>query len=467
MRAVLAAALALAACGDNTPPQADAPPQATDVLTKLRALPDVADAEEMPTQTAGYHYIVLHFRQPVDHKDPQSPTFLQEVSLLHKDTTSPLIVHTSGYWDYYLDRAVELTVLLAANQISIEHRYFGTSRPASPDWSKLTIEQMADDEHTIDSELRTIYTGAAISTGGSKGGMTAIFYRRFFPDDVDGSVPYVAPISYAAPDTRYPPFIDTVGTDACRQAVRDLATEMLQHRRAAMEQRAQAQATQYNYQYTRVLLGPAVESAIDSLEWSFWQYYGVTTCSSVPAVTDTDDNLFTFLDKISPVSDSDDESTAEFEAYYYQAYFQLGYPDGGAAYLKPYLMYTDADYLSSLPTAQPTYDMAVAMHDIDNFVETQGSKFVFVYGQWDPWTAGKFTLGNATDSLELIQAQGTHNSHLTRLATTDRDAALAKLAAWTGVTPTIPGAREVPPEPRVPRMPPAFVRALRAKRQSP
>jgi hypothetical protein len=242
---------------------------------------------------------------------------------------------------------------------------------------------------------------------------------------------------------------------------------MLKNRRAAMLQHAQAQATQYNYQYTRVLLGPAVESAIDSLEWSFWQYFGITTCPSVPLVTDTDDNLFTFLDKISPVSDSDDTSTAQFDAYYYQAYFQLGYPDGGAAYLKPYLMYTDADYINSLPTAQPTYDMGVAMHDIDNFVETSADKLVFVYGQWDPWTAGKFALGSAADSLELIQAQGTHNSHLTRLATTDRDAAFAKLAAWTGVMPTIPGARVLPPEPRVPRMPPAFVRALRARRQSP
>ena len=467
MRAALAALVALAACGDNLQPPPDAPPQATDVLARLRGLPDVADATEMPTQTPGYHYIVLHFRQPVDHKDPQSPTFLQEVSLLHKDETSPLVVHTSGYWDYYLDRTVELTVLLSANQISIEHRYFGTSRPASPDWSKLTIEQMADDEHVIVSELRTIYTGKAISTGGSKGGMTAIFYRRFFPDDVDGSVPYVAPISYAAPDTRYPPFIDTVGTDACRQAVRDVATEMLAHRRTAMLQYAQDQATQMNYQYTRVLLGPAVESAIDSLEWSFWQYYGINSCASVPTTTDTDATLWTFLDKISPVSDSDDESTGQFDAYYFQAYFQLGYPDGGAAYLKPYLMYTDADYLNSLPTAQPTYDMGAAMHDVDNFVQQDGSKLVFVYGQWDPWTAGKFTLGGATDSLELIEGQGTHNSHLTRLAQADQQAAFAKLAAWTGVTPAIPGARELPPEPRTPRMPPAFVRALRAKRHSP
>ena len=113
------------------------------------------------------------------------------------------------------------------------------------------------------------------------------FYRRFFPDDVDGTVPYVAPISFGAPDTRYDPFFDTVGTDTCRQAVRDAATEMLAHRRAAMEQRAQQQATDQGYQYTRVLLGPAVESAIDSLEWSFWQYYGITFCTQVPATTAT------------------------------------------------------------------------------------------------------------------------------------------------------------------------------------
>ena len=122
-------------------------------------------------------------------------------------------------------------------------------------------------------------------------------------------------------------------------------------------------------------------------------------------------------------------------------------------------MYTDADYANSLPTAQPMYDGGAGMHDIDNFVEQMGDRFVFVYGQWDPWTAGAFTLGNAQDSLELIQAQGTHNSHLTRLAAADRDAAFAKLAEWTGVTPQIPSAREMPVEPPPPHVPPALLRA--------
>ncbi len=451
----LLAPLIVAACGDNLKP----PPP--DILSELAKLPNVADATQMPTSQPGYTYVVVHFTEPVDHADPASPTFLMEVSLLHKAYDAPLIVHTSGYSDYYKNNSVELTNLLTANQISIEHRFFGTSRPDPADWTKLTIEQMADDEHDIVSALRTIYSGPAISTGGSKGGMTAVFYRRFFPEDVDGTVPYVAPISFAEPDTRYPPYIATLGPSDCHQAVQAIAVEMLANRRAAMEQRAQAQATAQTYSYTRIALGPAVESAIESLEWSFWQYYGIDYCPNVPPTTDTDDQLYSFLDTVSPVSDSDDEQVAFFEAYYYQSYAQLAYPDDGTTYLKPYYRYTDADYLGALPNgAEPPYDGGAAMHDIDNFVQTSGDRLLFVYGQWDPWSGGKFTLGNATDSLELVQAMGTHGSKITHLAAADEQTAFDELLAWTGVTPA--ASTRVAPEMRVPHM-----RALHMRRASP
>jgi hypothetical protein len=443
--------LVLAACGDNLKP----PPP--DIVSALAKLPNVADATQMPTPQPGYTYVVVHFIEPVDHADPASATFLMEVSLLHKSFDAPLVAHTSGYSDYYKNNAVELTNLLTANQISIEHRFFGTSRPDPADWTKLTIEQMADDEHDIVSALRTIYSGPVISTGGSKGGMTAVFYRRFFPDDVDGTVPYVAPISFAEPDTRYPPYIATLGPSDCHQAVQNVAVEMLANRRPAMEQRAQAQ----NHSYTRIALGPAVESAIESLEWSFWQYFGVDNCPMVPPVTDTDDQLFSFLDGVSPVSDSDDDQVAFFEAYYYQSYAQLAYPDDGTTYLKPYYRYTDADFLGALPNGvAPPYDGGAAMHDIDNFVQSSGDRLLFVYGQWDPWSGGRFSLGNATDSLELVQAMGTHSSKITHLADADEQAAFAKLLAWTGVTPST--SPRVEPEMRVPH-----VRALHMRSASP
>jgi hypothetical protein len=428
---IVAAAVASSGCGDNIERQGLSPDQ---LLERLRAIPGVT-AEMAPTQQEGAHYYVLHFTQLVDHQDPSLGTFQQEVSLLHRDTLEavPVVVQTSGYADYNLDRPVELTALLAANQVSIEHRYFGESRPVPTDWTKLTIRQMADDEHEIITALRKIYEGPFLTTGGSKGGMTAVYHRRFYPDDVDGTVAYVAPISFDVPDTRYQPFLKTIGPASCGQAVRDLATEMLAHRREAMQARAQLQAS---HAYTRVAIGPAVEAAIMSLEWTFWQYAGVEACGTIPAITASDDTLFAFLEKISPVSDCDDQQLAHFEPYFYQSYAELGFPDGDADYLLPYKLYSDEDYENELPTPEPEYHPE-AMMGVDDFVKHHGERMLFLYGEWDPWTAGKFVLGDAQDSAVFIQPQGTHVSWFVSLERSDRDAAFAMLEAWTGVVPVV------------------------------
>ncbi len=454
--AELVACLALVACSDDNRPEVP-----KDLVDQLEAIPDVT-VEQVDTETPGVTYFVLHFTQPVDHDQPDGPTFQQEVSLIHRDLEAPMIVQTSGYFDYYRDRPVELTYLLLANQISIEHRFFGESRPEPADWSKLTIEQMAADEHAIIVALRDIYPGAFITTGGSKGGMTATYHRRFYPDDVDGTVPYVAPISFGAPDDRYTPFVDAIGPSSCRQALRAVAVELLQNRRAAIESRAGAQP---GHTYGRIALGPAVEVSVAALEWAFWQYWGVDYCGDVPAITASDDDLFEFLDAVAPVGDSDDEQVGLFEAYYYQAYSQLGYPADNATYLDAFTIYTDADYDGALPTPEPPiYDEGAAMTDIDQWVQTEGHRLLFIYGEFDPWTGGKYALGDATDSLMLTQREGSHGSRITRLDDADREAAFAKLEAWTGVKPLPPIVEkrilDVPQR----RIPPVLIRLLAKRR---
>ncbi|MEO8703615.1 MAG: S28 family serine protease [Kofleriaceae bacterium] len=435
---------ALAACGGgDDDPGTDAPPGG--IEDQLRALPGVTVTEEPPDNApVGYRYFVLHVTQPVDHAVPGGPTFQQEVSLIHRDVAAPMVALTSGYEDFSRDAPSEPTLLLDANQISIEHRYFGSSRPEPADWSKLTIRQMADDEHAIVVLLKRIYQAPWINTGASKGGMTAVYHRRFYPEDVVGTLAYVAPLSFSIPDARYASNIDTVGTVECRTAIRALTTEMLQNRRAGLLSRAQAQATQQGLAYTRIAIGPALESAITDLEWTFWQYYGIAFCGTIPAVTATDQEMFAFLNDISGVSFSEDGTTAAFEAYFYQAYAQLGSPglvsvrgDAFPPHLLPFRMFTEADFANTLPLGVPipTHDPA-AMMDIDTWVQTEGANLVFVYGEWDPWSGGKFQLGAAVDSLELINAEGTHGAGLGDLEPADREAALAKLAAWTGVTPS-------------------------------
>lgn len=449
MRAVgfLVAAVLAGGCGDNA-----GPPSLTrsQLLARLRELPGVTvdDPEESPANASdgsgstgeGLSYFVLHFTQPVDHGDPSSPTFQQQVSLLHRSDVAPvpMVVFTTGYSDFYRDKSVELTELLHANQVSIEHRYYGSSRPADPDWTKLSVEQMAADEHVIISALRTIYGGAFLSAGASKGGTTAVALHSLYPDDVDGTVAYVAPLTFGAPDTRYPAFFDTVGPAICRDAVRAAAIEMLANRRAAIEARAAAQA---EHSYTRVSLPAAVEAAIVALEWSFWQYSGADACHDVPLAAASDDDLFHFLDTTSPIHENSDAALVDMEAYYYETYAQIGYPDDTIASLTPYRQFDDEAYDGRLPTAEPTYN-ARAMDALLDYVTDRdltyhARRFLYIYGEWDPWTAGKFITGDATETATFFESRGTHAAQIVGLSRADRDAALAMLKDWTGVTPVI------------------------------
>lgn len=466
----LASLVLLTACGDDgggsdTDGGIDAP--SGDILEQLRGLAEVATVVESPTQLDGYRYFEIEFDQPVDHANPGGPRFRQYATLIHTDAARPMVLLHTGYGNWYYDYPGELTTLLGANQIVVEHRFFRGSRPdGDAAWTHLTIEQSAADHHRITEALRRLYRGQWLETGASKGGMTSIYHRRFYPDDVDATVAYVAPLSLGAPDYRYEAHVEQLGPPACRQALRDLQVELLTNRRAMLEQRAQNEAAQRGYQYTRIALPVAVESAVTSIEWAFWQYLGYAECSTVPVATDSDQEVWDFLGVVSGVSGSADDNLAEFEAYYYQAEVELGFPGTMDDHLAGLPIYGDADYEGAYPlgVTRPAYRDA-AMRDVDAWVQAEGARIIFLYGEWDPWTGGMFSLGNAQDSLRVVAPQGAHGSDLGSLADAEQTAVLDRLEAWSGVTPDVTvlartTARRAPLRPRVP---PAIVRGLQLR----
>ncbi len=462
------------ACGDDAGATADAAPASAidaavapadadtrDVLDRLADLPGVSVVEEESRYDPTLRYFVLTVTQPVDHTQPAGPTFGQNVTVLVRDVAAPTVVGTTGYWNYYLDYPTELTQLLGGNQVFFEHRFFAQSRPEPADWSHLTIRQAADDQHRIITLLRPILGGPWLSTGASKGGMTATYHRRFYPDDVVASVPYVAPLSRAAPDLRYAPFLDGLGTPGCGDAVRALQVAMLGPRWAALLSRAQAQASSEGLVYQRVAVGPALESSITGLDWAFWQYQGEAWCSAVPGPGASDDAVWTFLDVVNPVSGSTDDNLAAFEAYYFQAAYELGYPGGTGTHLAGLTRFGDVDYAGAWPVGVtlPPY-RAEVMVDIESWVDDAGTRLLFVYGEFDPWTAGRYPLGAATDASSLTVAAGTHGAGLVDLAAADKAIAYEQLGRWTGVTPDegrlLQFVRRAPP--RLPRLPPPLLR---------
>ena len=433
-RLLLVPLLVVAACGDNLDAGGvgdddgdDAP---ADILDELASLDGVTVEEWEPFEPdPEVRYFRLTFTEPVDHDDPGAGTFELRAAIQHRDTAAPMVVYTSGYDIGATARPSEPAALLGANQLSLEYRFYGESRPETIPWPLLRIEQAAADEHDVLTKLATIYRGATIGTGGSKGGEHALEYMYLHPEDMDGVVAYVAPVITDFPDLRYDGILDRIGTDPCRTALRAAAREMLV-RRAAMESRAGSLGP-----YTVVGVAHAVETAIVELEFSFWMTRGVNDCNAVPvAATATDAQLFAFLDETSsPGAYSDEELAWAGTQYIYQDAVELGYPVWNHESLDDLLVYSYEDWTAFLPPGEPVpYDPTHA-RALAAWVEDEAEHILVIGGEWDPWGAGYPPVAPGRDAYALTVTHGSHwSSGIYSLDTADQSLAIDALDRWTG-----------------------------------
>ena len=115
----------------------------------------------------------LHIKQPIDHENPAKGHFYQRAYLSHRSFDAPVVLATEGY-SRPSNRMYELTNYLQANQLDVEHRYFGTSVPDSLDYRFLNLKQVAGDLHRMRALLGRIYGSRGSARALAKAG------RRLF-----------------------------------------------------------------------------------------------------------------------------------------------------------------------------------------------------------------------------------------------------------------------------------------------
>jgi hypothetical protein len=446
---LLAAAVFLQACGDTAiaEPTGEAPSaqavgalaaaaDTDDLLVQLQALPGVTVLDERPSPYAGTRFFRLLFEQPADHGRPPGERFQMRVNLLHRSWEAPMVVYGSGYELRDTPSRAEPTFLVSGNQLSVEHRFFGNSRPASNDWTKLDIRQAAGDYHRLIQAFKALYSGRWLTTGVSKGGMAAVYHRFFYPDDVDATVPYVAPNSHGLNDVRYARFVEQVGDADCRaklQAVQRAVLERRDEMLPLMEALSQREGTGFE-----VIggLDRALEFSVVELSFYFWQYWGQPYCAGIPAPEAPAEALFGFVDTtVAGIAYTYGDVWLEGStAYYYQAATELGWTRFSTGHLRDLLRYPGEDepraYIA-FPVCEPfRYGL---MHLIELWVRTRGERMLFVYGENDPWSAGAFAVSEAHDSYRYVVPDGEHGSRLSRLPGEQYSEAANHLYRWMGL----------------------------------
>jgi len=269
--------------------------------------------------------------------------------------------------------------------------------------------------------------------------MTATYFERFYPHDMDGVVAYVAPNDVVNDeDSAYDRFFAKVGTKECRDRLNAVQREALV-RREPLEKRYAAYAADNGYTFTTVgSLDKAYEAVVLDYVWGFWQYSLLSDCDTIPANAKnaTDDEIWDSVDTISGFSFYTDQGLDPYTPYYFQAASQLGAPTIHFPHIeRKYVRYGYQPPSNFVPASVrvPRFDR-FAMADVDNWVRHNARRMLFVYGQNDPWGSERFRVGKGAKDSYVLTAPGlNHGANVAGLVPDQKAFATARILEWAGV----------------------------------
>jgi hypothetical protein len=400
---------------------------------RIESLPDIISVEKMENNPFFAEAWIIMVRQPLDHQHPELGTFPQRVILSHLDYDKPVIMVTEGYaadneiGPKYLN---ELCPLLYANQLFIEHRYFGKSVPDSIDWKYLTVENAAADHHHIAEIFKQIYPAKWISTGISKGGQASLYYRMLYPGDVALTVAYVAPLNFSVEDKRHSRFIrHKAGTAPERKAVYSFQKEILQ-RKASLLPMFEKYCIEQKYLFNAPV-SEIYDYCVLEFSFSFWQW--CHSVDEIPAHSSSDKPIFDYFIKTVSPDYFDLVSGKSVLPFFVQALRQLGYYAYNAKPFRRLMQLKDTKgYVARLfvpVEAWFPYEPQISLQ-LDQFIKREAKNILFIYGANDPWSASAANTGSNHKILKIIQPGGCHLARISTLPEKQHELAVDAINDW-------------------------------------
>ncbi len=375
----------------------------------------------------------LQIKQPIDHSDASKGHFYQRAFLSHKGFEQPTIMITEGY-SRPKNRVSELTELINGNQILIEHRYFGTSLTDSLDYNYLTLKQSTGDLHHINTIFKNIYKNKWVSTGVSKGGATTLFYRYFYPDDVDVSVNYVGPINNAFEDERIYKFLDTVGTKTCRDKIYKFQKYLLKNKKEILPL-LEAYSLGAKVKYTYHNIEKAFEFAVMEYPFSFWQYG--KNCEDIPEKTISHFDAMKYFTSVSDITFFSDKVVDGYGSHYYQSATEFGYYGYETSEFEGLLNELSADqnpHATFTPNKMKAPFDDNLLKEINKWLPKQGNKIIHIYGTLDTWSATAVPPSDEVDALWFFMNGKHHgNARIKTMSTPEKEKLISTLERWLSI----------------------------------
>jgi hypothetical protein len=400
---------------------------------QLRELKGVVDVKPLKFQKPFTEKYLVMLTQWIDPNDTTAGTFVQRVFLSHLSLDAPMVVVTEGYAGDYAAMTgytEELADIFGTNQILIEHRYFGESIPKVLDWKYLTAANAAADHHRVVTLFKSLYKKKWIATGISKGGETAMIYRVMYPDDVDATVCYVAPLCFSVEDGRHEPFICCSVSDAAARAkVQAFQMEVMKRKNKILPL-FKEYCDQMKYTF-RLSTSEIYDYCVLEFSFSFWQWGWKT--STIPTDQASDKDLFNYLIRVCSPDYFAVEGMEANKAFYVQAAKELGYYGYDVSPFSKYMKVKSATgYLQKIFLGEDlkfTFDSTLSKR-CATYLKENDPHMVFVYGEFDPWSAAAVQFSDKKNMYRAVVKGGSHSSRINSLDAVQKAEILDRIKRW-------------------------------------
>lgn len=407
----------------------------TAFMRQLIGLEGVSGVTPLTSQFYQEKY-VLKLRQNVDGADDSHGTFGQRLIVGLKGLDRPTVMVTEGYFAHYAlnpNYVEELSRLFDANVVVCEYRYFAESVPEPCNWDYMTVDNSLRDLHHVRQTLGKLFPGKWISTGISKGGQTTMFYRATYPDDVDVSVSYVAPLNRAVEDGRHEKFLaKKVGTKAERDSIL-CAQQELMRRKTRLLPRLEQLAAERGYHFN-LPCEEIYDYCVLEFPFALWQWG--TSVSTLPSLGADDDAWWqTFVDNAGPEYFS---CPSDFTPFHVQAARELGYYGYSSKGLKKWqTIQSTKGYLKKIMLPAELRDIKfddTLYKRTCKYLRENDPKHIFIYGEIDPWSAsgvaGWLDCSKKQNMRVYVQPRGSHKSRISNMPENLRNEIMDRLRSW-------------------------------------
>lgn len=259
--------------------------------------------------------------------------------------------------------------------------------------------------------------------------MATLFHRANYPNDVDATVAYVAPVMLGPIDPRFETFMSSIGDEPKRERIKQFQRTCLE-RRSELFPMLEEMAMKQNMSFAPPL-DEVFERAVIEFPFSYWA--GDLRVSDTLQSDAPKEQLFELLSSV--FTRLTEHEITYNAALYYQQFTELGYHSYPVAHIRDLLQRVkDPDFSIYVPeNARDAAFRQDVMPTILNYLQSEGNNILYLYGEYDIWTSCAVELTGQTNAVRLIAKNKGHVFNIVDLALPEKEQVYTALEDWLAV----------------------------------